>query len=206
MNKKAAVTLDQYTVFRLLCELGRGESSSQRDLARRLDSALGLVNGYLKACTDKGWVRVRELGGNRSSYQLTGKGLQEQRRLALRHAGYLPEILAVVLSEYREIARKLADQGVERVALCGADGITDIVAGVLREQAVEVLLVMDSAGIGNHCLGKEVVSLAHAMLSGVNRVVISSLARGRDLRDALLELGCEPEAVYLPQLFLDFER
>ena len=115
MNKKTAVTLDQYTVFRLLCELGRSESQSQRDLARRLDSALGLVNGYLKACADKGWVRVRDLGGNRSSYQLTNKGMQEQRRLALRHAGYLPEILSVVQCEYREIARYLAEQGVERV-------------------------------------------------------------------------------------------
>jgi len=54
MNKKSVLSLDDYTVFRLLCELDKGDVGSQRDLARRLQSALGLVNGYLKVCSDKG--------------------------------------------------------------------------------------------------------------------------------------------------------
>ena len=110
MNKKALLSLDDYTVFRLLCELDKGDVGSQRDLARRLQSALGLVNGYLKVCSDKGWVRVRDLSSNRKSYQLTAKGAAERRRLALLHARYLDEVIAVVQQEYGQIAAQLRDQ------------------------------------------------------------------------------------------------
>ena len=89
MNKKSATSLDDYTVFRLLCELRSGDVASQRDLARRLDSALGLVNGYLRVCSDNGLVKAQVVTANRNSYDLTTRGEMERQRLALLHARYL---------------------------------------------------------------------------------------------------------------------
>lgn len=205
-KKKPLIALDDYTVFRLLCELAKGEAQSQRELSRRLNSALGLVNGYLKVCSDKGWVKVREQAANRSSYHLTPKGVQEQRRLAIQHARYLGEMLEVVRQEYCQIAHQLADEGVERVALCGVDGIADLVRSILQEQSIEVSMVMDTTALGTRCAGREVVSLAHAMLAGVHQTVISSISRATTLYQALRELGTDPQTIKVPQIFMEQEQ
>ncbi len=206
MNKKTQLSLDDYTVFRLLCELDKGDVGSQRDLARRLQGALGLVNGYLKVCSDNGWVRVRDLPGNRKSYQLTAKGGAERRRLALVHARYLDEIIDVVQQEYRQIAAQLREEGVERVAFCGIDGVAGIAWLTLQQAGLELSVAMDTCGVGERFMGGEVVSLAYGLLGETHRIVISSLQRATELKAALLELGAKPETILVPPCFLELHH
>lgn len=203
MNKKSVLSLDDYTVFRLLCELDKGDVSSQRDLARRLLSALGLVNGYLKVCSDKGWVRVRDLSSNRKSYQLTAKGAAERRRLALVHARYLNEVIDVVHQEYRQIAAQLREEGVERVAFCGIDGVAGIAWLSMQQAGLELSVAMDTRGVGERFMGAEVVSLAYGLLGETHRIVISSQQRAAELKAALLEMGAKPETILAPACFLE---
>lgn len=203
MNNKLTTSLDRYTVFRLLCELDKGDVLSQRDLARRLNCALGLVNGYLKVCSEQGWVKIKEVAANRSSYQLTAKGTAERRRLAVLHARYLDDLLGVVRDEYRQIANRLRDEGVERVAFCGIDGTTAIAWLTLQEAGLDLSVAMDSSGIGEQFMGREVVSLAYALLGGTHRIVITSITRAAVLQAALLEFGVEPEAVLVPAVFVE---
>lgn len=203
MNEKTVTELDEYTLFRLLCELEGGPSHSQRDMARRLDSALGLVNNYLKTAGVRGWVRVKELPGNRCSYHLTPKGAEKLRRLALKQARYLNSIIPVVREEYRQICARLKAEGVERVALCGVEGLTEIVRLVLHDAGIEVSMVMDPKAAGARFMGREVVSLAHAMLKGVHWVVISSCNHADQLYHALLDLGADPVSIMVPHGFLE---
>lgn len=203
MNKTTAVSLDDYTLFRLLCELEQGSVSSQRELAARLDSALGLVNNYLKTASVKGWVRVKELSGNRCSYHLTAKGGAELRRLTLLHSRYLNRMVPLVLQEYRQLCMQFKDEGVERVALCGIDGCAELAWLALHEAGIEVVLVMDMDVSDETFMGREVVSLARAMLSGMYKVLISSRNRADLLYHALLDLGTDPMSVKVPVVFLE---
>lgn len=202
MNKNVS-SLDDYTLFRLLCELEQGEACSQRELARRMDSALGLVNNYLKTATTKGWIRVKELGNNRCTYHLTSKGATELRRLALLHSRYLDQIVPVLLDEYRQLSRQFREEGVERVALCGVDGCAELAWLALHEEGVEVQQVMDLDAADKRCMGREVVSLAHAMLGGIYKVLISSRNRADQLYCALLDLGADPASIKVPAVFLE---
>ncbi len=203
MNNKSRTSLDDYTLFRLLCELTNNEVSSQRELARRLQSALGLVNGYLKVCVDRGWVKVRTLSATRSSYSLSVRGAAERRRLSVRHGRYLDEALAVVLEEYRPLIARLREEGVDRVALCGADPVAFLVCLALQQAGLELSVVMDSRGIGAQFLGWEVVGLAYALLGGTHRIVIASPWRAPELSAALRDLGADPAAILVPPLFLE---
>ncbi|MCE1225464.1 MAG: winged helix-turn-helix transcriptional regulator [Geobacteraceae bacterium] len=203
MNKTTAVSLDDYTLFRLLCELEQGSVSSQRELAHRLDSALGLVNNYLKTASVKGWVRVKELSGNRCSYHLTAKGVAELRRLTLLHSRYLNRMVPLVLQEYRQLCMQFKDEGVERVALCGIDGCAELAWLALHEAGIEVVLVMDMDVSDETFMGREVVSLARAMLSGMYKVLISSRNRADLLYHALLDLGTDPMSIKVPVIFLE---
>ncbi|CAH2032037.1 winged helix-turn-helix transcriptional regulator [Trichlorobacter ammonificans] len=202
MNEKSTGSLDTYTIFRLLCTLAADGSLSQRDLARRLGCALGLVNAYLKTAATKGWIKARELGGNRSAYQVTAKGNNELRRLALQHARNLDDLFSIVADEYQRAIQPLHDEGVERVALCGLDGVSIIPWQALQEAGIDVTVVMDSQGIGRRFMGKEVVSLAHALLGGRYRVVIGSLNRAEQLHQALCDLGVDADTIVVPPSFL----
>lgn len=200
MNNKGASVLDEYTLFRLLCELESGADCSQRDLAARLDAALGLVNNYLKAAAVKGWVRVKELPGKRCSYHLTPKGRSERQRLSLLHSRYLLQMLPELVELYRPLCERLKSEGVERVALCGVDGAEPAWLAAVSV-GLEISLVMDLDGVGSRFMGREVVSLAHALLSGVHRVLIGSHSRGAKLKTALLELGMTPEVILIQDRF-----
>lgn len=203
MNKKTAV-LDDYTLFRLLSELENDVAGSQRELARRLDAALGLVNNYLKIAVSKGWVRVKELPANRCSYHLTARGEAHRTKLALQHARYFEQIIPLLFDEYHKLCSLLLQEGIERVALCGLDTTGYLAWLALHEAGIEVTQLMDSSAVGTRFMGKEVVSLAHAMLSGgVRQVVIGSRSRAPELHQALLTLGVEPAAIRLPTLFLE---
>ena len=61
---------------------------------------------------------------------------------------------------------------------------------------------MDTEKNGARFMGREVVSLAHAMLSGVHRVLIGSHSRAAELKTALLELGMSPDMVLVPDRFV----
>lgn len=205
MNKKTSASLDDYTVFRLLCELEKGDVSSQRDLATRLDAALGLVNLYLKSCADSGLIRVKETvsAARTGRYALTPKGAAEKRRLAIHHARYIDEIIKVIAEEYRRTVGRLKELGVERVALCGVGQHSLIPAAILHEAGISIAAVMDTQGTGVKFMGREVVSVAHGMLSGVHKVLITSFSRSSILYIALLDMGAEPENIFVPQSFLE---
>ena len=52
-------------------------------------------------------------------------------------------------------------------------------------------------------MGREVVSLARAMLGGIYKVVISSRNRADALYHALLDLGADPMSIKVPVIFLE---
>ena len=65
----------------MLDEISRGKSLSQRDLSKKLNVALGLVNSYLKNLVSKGYVTIKTIPAKRYTYYLTPKGFTEKTRL-----------------------------------------------------------------------------------------------------------------------------
>jgi len=198
MNKKNSPSLDSYILFRLFCILSDTASPSQREIAQQLGCALGLVNSYLKTAVEKGWLKAKEAGSNRSNYQITAKGNHKIRQLALQHACNLDNMFSIIFDEYRQSLQALKDAGTERVALCGLDGISCLVWQMLNEAGIEVATIMDTKGIGRSFMDKEVVSLAHALLGGCYKVVIGAPARAEQLQEALQELGVKQEEILNP--------
>lgn len=198
MNKKTSPSLDSYLLFRLLCIFNNPASLSQREIAKQLDCALGLVNSYLKIAVEKGWLKAKEAGRNRSNHQLTSKGNQEIRRLALQHACNLDNLFNIVFAQCRQSLQPLKDAGIERIAFCGVDGISNLIWQLLNEAEIEIAVVMDMQGVGNDFMDKEVVSLAHALLGGCYKIIIGAPARTEQLSKALMELGVNQDDIFNP--------
>ena len=147
---------DEVTTLGLLETIEQEDDLSQRRLASKLGVALGLANSYLKRCTRKGWVKMREAPANRYLYYLTPKGFSEKSRLT---AKYLSNSLVFYrkagdscLAQF-DYCRK---QGWQKILLCGLSDLAEIAALRALDVGIEVIGVYDINTSSNKFLGKPV--------------------------------------------------
>jgi len=190
---------DNLRSFLLMSELENGEPISQREIAGRLNIALGLVNSYLKTLVQKGFVTVKTYPRNRYAYLLTPKGFSEKSRLAFQHLGNFHKLYQVTRQESLALFNTLREQGIKRVSFCGLDGLTEIAYLSLQEALLELEQVMDVMP-GGRFLDLEVVLLAEGVKCASGPIVITALQRTEELKQKLGELGVEEERILLPSL------
>ena len=198
MNDHEANDQDSLRSLLLMTELEKGEPVSQREIAGRLGIALGLVNSYLKTLVKKGCVQVKAYPRNRYAYLLTPQGFAEKSRLAYRHLGNYHKLYRITRQDSLELFRALYARGVERVAFCGVDDLTEIAYLSLCEAGLELVAVMDAEG-GGRFLAQQVVPLAEGVrLASGAPIIITCLPRAGQLKATLLDLNVREENTYAP--------
>ena len=159
MNAPEDKTLDSYRSFQLLSEITGDEPLSQRELARRLGVAVGLVNSYLKNLVAKGYVRVKDFPRNRYSYLLTPTGIAEKSRLAYQHLSYFTNLYTIARQDYLTLFRSLEARGVRQVIFCGVDEVAEIAYLSLREAGLVLSAVYDDVVVGQEFFGLKISPL-----------------------------------------------
>lgn len=188
MNTLTQGTPDDIKAFQLLTEVSDEQPVSQRELAKRLGIALGLVNSYLKNFVAKGFIRIKNYPHNRYAYLLTPNGMAEKARLAYQHVNYFTSLYTVTRGKYREIFRDLAGQGVTQVVFCGVDEVAEIAWLSLLEAGLELAGVIDDINAGHEFMGHSVADIAAGVPSDCRAVVITSLKRVESLKLKLHEM------------------
>lgn len=189
MNSQKECNTDDINAFQLLSEVSDEQPVSQRELAKRLGIALGLVNSYIKNFVAKGYIRIKSYPRNRYAYLLTPQGIAEKGRMAYQHAHYFTSLYTVTRQDYLQLFKRLSAQGITRVSFCGVDEVAEIAWLSLREAGLELDAVMDDRNIGKDFMGRNIVSLNHGILSGGHHIIITSSKRSQQLRASLQELG-----------------
>lgn len=195
MNSTKDNTSDDINAFQLLSEVSDEQPVSQRELAKRLGIALGLVNSYIKNFVAKGYIRIKSYPRNRYAYLLTPQGIAEKGRMAYQHANYFTSLYTVTRQDYLQLFKRLAAQGISRVSFCGVDEVAEIAWLSLREAGLELDAVMDDRNNGNEFMGRKIVSLSRGMLSGSHHIIITSVKRSQQLRASLMELGGSEDTI-----------
>lgn len=97
-------------MLRLMGEIDRGGNHSQRELSRKLNLSLGLVNTFLKRLVNKGYFKMTTMPRNRVKYFLTPEGLARKSRLTAEYLRYsvnlYRDIKTHLLNKYREMEQK----------------------------------------------------------------------------------------------------
>ena len=89
--------------LKILEEIDNDHSTTQRDLSKKLNISLGLVNSFVKRLAHKGYFKITTIPKNRVKYILTPKGVAEKARLTYQYIQYSFEFY----KEAREKLRKL---------------------------------------------------------------------------------------------------
>jgi DNA-binding MarR family transcriptional regulator len=186
---------DDDRTLHLLELIHRDGMLTQRELARKLNIALGLVNLSLKRLMHQELIKVKRLSARRFSYLLTPHGMAEKGRLSAR---YLADSFAMYRSARRACLRTLVplrDRGLGRMVLYGTGELAEAAFITVQELGLTVVAVADGAGAGSF-LGREVVPLKAVDARGVDRVLFAAPEAERAaFAEAAAAAGFAPEAV-----------
>lgn len=125
----AGSTLPLRHIERLIGALAADGQRSQRELARELGIALGLINQLLQLLLAAGWVRSVRQANRRVTYKPTQDGIDGGRRLARLHlqscSRSYEELRAFVVQRLAAVAAATGTDAA-RLALFGEGSLTEI--------------------------------------------------------------------------------
>jgi len=196
LNGKNAENQDSYKSLLLLDEISKGESLSQRDLSKRLNIALGLVNSYLKNLVSKGFVTINQIPAKRYAYYLTPTGFAEKTRLTYHLLQDYTNIYRNARREFRKLFEGLQKQGVGVVSFAGLDEVTEIAYLSLQEADIELQRVYDDDKRGKVFFKTAVAPFHDLTDTDGNIIILTTYLKRVAVYKKLLDQGIARERIY----------
>jgi DNA-binding MarR family transcriptional regulator len=159
--------------LQMLEEIENNYGPSQRDLARKLNISLGLVNSFIKRLATKGYVKITTIPRNRVQYILTPKGFAEKSRLTYEFIQYSFRFYKKAVMELHELVDEFRRRDVKKVVFFGANDLAEIASISLRGSDVELIGVVDEEMAGEEFLGFRVKSIKDLRKAHYDRVIIT---------------------------------
>ena len=175
--------------LKLLEEIDKDYTQSQRDLSNKLDISLGLVNSFVKRLANKGYFKITMIPKNRVKYILTPKGVMEKTRLTYQYLQYSFELYRGARRNLQKHFKGLVTQGVKRVVFYGVSEIAEIAYISLQETAIKMVAIVDENRVGKIFFGN-VVKDPHVLGSlSFDRVLITSMKKDDSQLEKILKKG-----------------
>lgn len=183
---------EDFHTLRLMGEIERAGSSTQRELSRRLDLSLGLVNTFIKRLVNKGYFKVKTMPRNRVKYFLTPKGLARKSRLTVEYLRYsvnfYKEIKSLLLRKFAEMEQS----DVRNVLFLGAGEVAELAYLYVQPTRIELLGVIDAEKKGADFFDFGVEDYSRLDENDWDSVLITCLEDTEGHAKALVDRGIEP--------------
>ena len=187
LNSGKSANQDSYKSLQLLDEISKGETLSQRDLSKKLNVALGLVNSYLKNLVSKGYVTIKTIPAKRYTYYLTPKGFTEKTRLTYQLLQDYTNIYKEARKNFQTLFHDLSMSGAKKVVFAGVDEVAEIAYLSLQEVDIELAGAFDDAKKGSKFFKTIVMPFNKIHTMDYDMVVLSTFLRRDVVYQSLLE-------------------
>jgi len=175
--------------LKLLEEIEENHVQSQRELAKKLDISLGLVNSFIKRLAQKGFFKITTIPKNRVKYILTPEGAVEKTRLAYKYIQYSYKFYKDARHKLRKLFQKLEAERVGRIVFCGASDFAEIAYISLQETSIEMVAVVDMLKAGEQFLGYSVLDPVYLNSLSFDRILITTIESREIILDDIIEKG-----------------
>jgi len=183
--------------LKLLEEIDKDYTQSQRDLSDKLDISLGLVNSFVKRLAHKGYFKITTLPKKRIKYILTPKGAMEKTRLTYKYLQYSFDLYRGARRNLKKHFNGLVMQGVKRIVFYGVSDIAEIAYISLQETNIKMVAIVDKNRVGEIFLGNVVKDPSELGTILFDRILITSV-RGDDSQlEKLLDKEMEPNKIVM---------
>ena len=175
--------------LRILEEIDNDYTPSQRDLSKKLNISLGLVNSFVKRLANKGYFKINNIPKNRVKYILTPKGAAEKTRLTYQYIQYSFKFYRNARDKLHKLFKYLMAEGVRRVVFYGTGDFAEIAFISLQESSIQMIAIVDDKNIGENFLGGFVEDPDILNSLSFDRILITSMISKDNVFEKLLEQG-----------------
>lgn len=190
-----------YRDMHLLDELTHTSDVTQRELSRRIGTALGLTNLMLRRLAKKGYIKIIGTKRSRLRYLITPKGILEKSRLTYEYIQYSLQLYSRMRVFLRQQLATAAAAGHRRILLCGTGELAEIAFLTIHEMGLELTGIVDEPPLQRlHFLGHPVQGLDTVQVAAFDRVIVASLRWPDGGAARLASLGVSTDLlIMLPQ-------
>ena len=182
--------------LRILEEIEKDSSQSQRDLARKLNISLGLVNSFIKRLAHKGYFKITTIPKNRARYILTPHGFAEKTRLTYEFIQYSYHFYKTALGKLKTLFRALENSGVKRVVFYGASDLAEIAYLTLKETSLELVGIVDDMKSGERLLGFTIMHPSSLTEPEYDMIIVTSINAKDGIHENLIELSIPETKIF----------
>jgi DNA-binding MarR family transcriptional regulator len=175
--------------LKLLEEIDKDETPSQRDLSRKLNISLGLVNSFIKRLAQKGYCKVTSIPKNRVRYLLTPKGAAEKTRLTYTYIHHSVVFYRDARHKVRQLFNDLTGEGVRRICFYGVSDLAEIAFLSMQETPIQLVGVIDDDKAGQTFLRTTVTVSDQLVNMAFDRILITDILAPIEAFDKIKNRG-----------------
>ncbi len=183
--------------LQILEEIDNDHAPSQRDLARKLNISLGLVNSFIRRLAHKGYFKVTTIPKNRVKYILTPKGAAEKTRLTYEYIQYSYKFYKNARQKLRDLFQGFMRDDVKKIIFYGATDLAEIAFVSLQETTIKIAAVVDEKKAGEQFLGIEIQSIERMNEIECDRILITTTGSRKTVLDKLINQGTKRNKISL---------
>jgi DNA-binding MarR family transcriptional regulator len=180
----------------LLEAIGEEDHLSQRELARKLNISLGLVNTFINKLLTQGIFKTFKLPKNRSRYILSPKGIAEKAKLTRKYLKYS-------IGYYQEVKRRvagllsmLAESEKIKIIFYGAGDLCEIACIIIGENNKGNATIIDDKKSGRTICGHEIHKETKLEDTSFDALIIMDYENNSSIRSYLIDKGIPAHKIY----------
>jgi DNA-binding MarR family transcriptional regulator len=113
--------------LKVIKEISRKSSLTQRELSEKTKLSLGAVNVILKRLVKRGIIKTRNLNPKKIDYILTPKGISEKTKKSYNYILKTINLVKLVREEIARIVLEEYNRGQKKFIVLGNDDLADII-------------------------------------------------------------------------------
>lgn len=180
----------------LLDAIDKNKCLSQRDLSRKLNISLGLVNSFINKLLSQGVFKVSKRSKNRIRYILSPKGIS-------RKAELYKEYIEYSLGYYKAIKRRISKsiQMIKKnnnhdIILYGAGELCEIACIAIQEENISGIKIIDEKHVGKKICGIRVAHTNAIDISHLDAIIIVDSENASSYQKFLIQKGVPTEKIH----------
>ena len=173
--------------LKILEEIEHDRPPTQRDLAKKMNISLGLVNSFIKRLVQKGYFKIKNISKNRFRYILTPKGAAEKTRLTYKYIQSSLIFYRDARIKLRKLFGDFMAQEVQTIVFYGAGELAEIAYISLQETSIKLVAMVDDKKIGEIVLGIAIKDPAQIGSISFDKIFIASMEAKEEIIEKILK-------------------
>lgn len=132
--------LENELILRMLNSIENEPEISQRALSSKLGVAIGMVNAYMKRCTQKGLIKVQNIPSKRFAYYLTPTGFLEKTKLTVDYLKSSFSFLREAQTQLINLFEQCESRHYRNILIIGQNELADIASTLAKNFSFKITI------------------------------------------------------------------